>query len=183
MQGGASGKFCRPRHRLPAAPGALEQGRPSIYLVFYHGTGLAAERRPRCAASLGVLTMLFAVGAAAAALDAIKSLTAAKPAPSQPVGFGSSAASRSDDSAAPAASSTAATGFGSGPQISPDNISALLAAQSQSTGFSSGGTGTDSSSLPTTPSSVASSAYGAIDQLVQRQPTPVSLPSSLSVTA
>jgi hypothetical protein len=44
MRGGNYGKFCRPRHRLPAAFGSPETGRPSSYLGFHHGTGLAPQR-------------------------------------------------------------------------------------------------------------------------------------------
>jgi hypothetical protein len=156
---------------------------PQFIWFFTVARALLRNEGPRCAAFVGVLTMLFAIGAASAALDAIKSIAAAKPDSPQPIGFGSSATSWSADSAAPAASSTAATGFSAGPQISPDNLSALLAAQGQSTGFSSDGTGANFSSLPTAPSSVASSTYGAIDQLTQRAPAPVLLPAPISVTA
>jgi len=119
--------------------------------------------------------MLFALGAASAALDAIKSLTSSKPSSSQPIGFGPAPASASDNSTAPSGGSTAVTGFTGGPQISPDTISALLAAQSQSTGVP----GSNANALPpaaTTSSSAASSTYSAIDQLVQRQSTSVPLP-------
>ena len=119
--------------------------------------------------------MLFALGAASAALDAIKSLTSSKPSSSQPIGFGPAPASASDNSTAPSGGSTAVTGFTGGPQISPDTISALLAAQSQSTGV----LGSNANALPpaaTTSSSAASSTYSAIDQLVQRQSTSVPLP-------
>jgi len=119
--------------------------------------------------------MLFALGAASAALDAIKSLTSSKPSSSQPIGFGPAPASASDNSTAPLGGSTAVTGFTGGPQISPDTISALLAAQSQSTGV----LGSNANALPpapTTSSSAASSTYSAIDQLVQRQSTSVPLP-------
>jgi hypothetical protein len=121
--------------------------------------------------------MLLALGAASAALDAIKSLTAPKPTSSQPIGFGPAGATWSDDSAAPAGGSTPATTFSSGPQISPDNLGTLLAVQSQTTGFSSDGTGANSLPLPTTPSSTASSAYTATDQIIQRQSSPALLPT------
>jgi hypothetical protein len=127
--------------------------------------------------------MLLAVGAASAALDVIKSLTATKPASSQPIGFGPPGVDSSGDSADPTAISTPATGYNSGPQLSPDNFGALITAQSQSTGFGSSETGASSLSLPTTSSGAASSAYGAINQLTQYQSTPVVLPTPISVTA
>jgi hypothetical protein len=121
--------------------------------------------------------MLLALGAASAALDAIKSLTAPKPTSSQPIGFGPAGATWSDDSTAPAGGSTAATTSSSGPRISPDNLSTLLAVQSQTTGFGSDGTSANSLPLPTTPSNTASSAYTASDQLIQRQSSPALLPT------
>jgi len=129
--------------------------------------------------------MLPALGAVSAALDAITSLTTSKPASSQPIGFGPVSVGAADNSAAPPADSTLATGYAGGGQISPDNISALLEAQSQSTGFNASNA-ISSLSAPTTGSSDAasvygnvSSAYSAIDQLAQRQALPV--PFSVSV--
>jgi hypothetical protein len=121
--------------------------------------------------------MLLALGAASAALDAIKSLTPSKPTSSQPIGFGPAGASWTDDFTAPPGGATAAPGYSRGPQISSENISTLLAAQSQSTGFGSSGTGANSLSLPTTSSGAASSAYSAVDQSIQRQSTPALLPT------
>lgn len=118
--------------------------------------------------------MLLALGAASAALNAIKSLTAPKPTASQPIGFGPAGATWSDDSTAPAGGSAAATTSGSAPQISPDNLSTLLAVQS---GSNPDGTSANSLPLPTTPSSTASSAYTATDQLIQRQSSPALLPT------
>jgi len=128
--------------------------------------------------------MLLALGAASAALDAIKSLTAPKPTSSQPVGFGPAGAPLSGDSAETVGGSTAVTGYSGAPQISSDNFSALIAAQSQSSGVSSSGTGADLLSLPTTSSGTASSAYGAVNQLIQNRSTPALLPlppTSISV--
>lgn len=121
--------------------------------------------------------MLLALGAASAALNAIKSLTAPKPTSSQPIGAGPAGATWSDNSTAPAGGSAAATTYGSAPQISPDNLNTLLAVQSQTTGFGSDGTSANSLPLPTTPSSTASSAYTATDQLIQRQSSPALLPT------
>jgi Ca2+-binding EF-hand superfamily protein len=75
--------------------------------------------------------MLLALGAASAALDAIKSLTS-KPSSSQPIGSFPASASPFDTSAPPSGGSTAVPGFSGGAQISPATLSALLAAQSQS---------------------------------------------------
>jgi EF-hand domain pair len=75
--------------------------------------------------------MLLALGAASAALDAIKSLTS-KPSSSQPIGSGPASGSPFDVSAPPAAGSPGVPGFSGGTQISPATLSALLAAQSQS---------------------------------------------------
>jgi len=119
--------------------------------------------------------MLFALGAASAALSAIKSLTPSKPSSSQPIGFGPKS-DPFDVSAPPSEASTPASGFSGGTQISSDTISALLNAQSQSSKNpsvqfgDSGLPGTDPL-LPasSTSSSAASSAYNSIDQLVQRQ--------------
>ncbi len=76
--------------------------------------------------------MLLALGAASAALDAIKSLTSPKPSSSNPIGFGPIPAGATDNSTTPSEGPTTATGFSGGVKISPDTISALLAAQSQS---------------------------------------------------
>src|SRR5882724_3302126 len=76
--------------------------------------------------------MLLAFGAASAALDAIKSLTAPKPSSSQPIGFGPAPGESFDTSAPPSPSPAAVPGFSGGAQISPATLSALLAAQSQS---------------------------------------------------
>lgn len=75
--------------------------------------------------------MLLGFGAASAALDAIKSLTATKPSSSEPIGS-APAGSPFDIAAPPSGGSTALPGFSGGPKISPDTLSALLAAQSQS---------------------------------------------------
>lgn len=127
--------------------------------------------------------MLFAVGAASAAVNAIKSLTSSKPSPSQPIGFGPAPASASDNST-PSGGSTAVTGFTGGPQISPDTIGALLDAQSQSTGIQGSNADAWPPAAKTSPSA-ASSTYSAIDQLIQRQqanPVPLAVnPLSVNV--
>jgi len=120
--------------------------------------------------------MLFALGAASAALDAFKSLTAPQPSSSQPLGFGPNSDDPFDISAPATEGSTPASGFSGGTQISSDTISALLDAQSQSSTNPSVQFGDSALSntdplLPasSTSSSAASSAYNTIDQLIQRQ--------------
>jgi hypothetical protein len=171
MRGLRGGNFCRRRHQLPATAGSLQSRKPSIHLCFQHGTGIAPRVRAAFSGTCRGSAMLLALGAASAALDAIKSLTASKPTSSQPIGFGPAGASWSDDSATPPEGLRAATGHSGGPQISPDNISALLAAQSQSTGFQAGGTTANSALPAATASSAASSTYSAAGQLIQRQST------------
>jgi hypothetical protein len=78
--------------------------------------------------------MLFALGAASSAIDALKSLTSSKSSSPQPTGFVQGASNPFDFSTGPAASTGATTTAqgGGGAQISPQTMSALLAAQSQS---------------------------------------------------
>jgi hypothetical protein len=125
--------------------------------------------------------MLLALGAASAALDAIKSLTTPKPSSSQGTGFGPASIPPTGGPSALPAGTRLVTGFTNGPQISPDNISALLAARSQSTGFN--GSGANSLlSAPPTYSNAATSAYNAVDQLVQGKAAQIPHPpASLSL--
>jgi hypothetical protein len=96
--------------------------------------------------------MMFALGAASSAVDAIKSLTSSS---SQPAGgFGQIDPFGLSDSAAPSGSSTATTGLGGGSQISPATMSALLAAQSQA-----GST----TSTPTSQSAALQDLFSQID--------------------
>ena len=79
--------------------------------------------------------MLFALGAASSALDALKSLISSKPSSSpQPSGPGQDTTQLFDISGGASAStgSTAPSGSSGYSQISPATMSALLAAQSQS---------------------------------------------------
>jgi hypothetical protein len=167
----AGGIACRPSEVFS------KPENPQFIWFFAMARALLVERGPRCAALVEGFAMLLALGAASAAFDAIKSLTAPKPTSSQPVGFGPAGAPWSDDSTAPAGGSAAATGNSGAPQISPDNISALLSAQSQWSGFQAGGTNANSTSPATTVSSAAASTYSAVDQLIPRQSTPALLPT------
>lgn len=78
--------------------------------------------------------MLFALGAASATLDAIKSLTLSSSSSAQSTGFSQASADLFglSDGASAAGSSAAASGSTGFSQISPTTLSALLAAQSQS---------------------------------------------------
>jgi hypothetical protein len=78
--------------------------------------------------------MLFALGAASAALDAIKSLTTSGSSSAQSAGFSQASADLFGLSggASAAGSSAAIPGLSGGGQISPTTLSALLDAQSQS---------------------------------------------------
>ena len=74
--------------------------------------------------------MLFALGAATAALDAVSSLTSSGASSPQSSGF---SAVDPFKIASPASTSSApASGFSAGSQISPATLNTLLAAQSQS---------------------------------------------------
>src|ERR1700745_17931 len=110
--------------------------------------------------------MLLALGAASAALDAIKSLTTPKPSSSQGTGFAPAPIPPTGAPSALPAGTVPVTGFTNGPKISPDNINALLAPQSQSIGVN--GSGANSLlSAPPRFSNAATSAYNGVDQLVQ----------------
>ena len=80
--------------------------------------------------------MLHALGAASAALEALKSLSSSKSFSPQSAGNRKEATNPFDLSGAASAStsSTVASAFSGGSQISSETMSALLAAQSQSTG-------------------------------------------------
>jgi len=123
--------------------------------------------------------MLLALGAASAALDALKSLTTPKASSSPGTGFGPASIPPTGTPSAPPAGTGPVTGFTSGPQISPDNINALLAAQSHSTGFNRSNTNSLLSAPPTF-SNAATSAYNAVQGKAAPVPHP---PASLSLTA
>lgn len=124
--------------------------------------------------------MLFALGAASSALDAIQSLTSPASSSSQSTGF--SQATADMFGLAPGASTSGNSTLPSGTtgfsQISPATMSALLAAQGQSstqsaTSASTGGSQvTATSAASTTSSSAASSSYNAIEQ--QREANAIS---------
>jgi len=79
--------------------------------------------------------MLFALGAASSAIDALTALTSSKSSSAQSTGFGQDSASPFDLSSAGSTATgpvAGAGGGGCGAQISPATMNALLAAQSQS---------------------------------------------------
>jgi hypothetical protein len=101
--------------------------------------------------------MLFALGAASSALEAIQSLTTAKSSSTPTTGFGQGSSNPFDLSGSTAASANQApvTGGNGFTQISPQTMSALLAAQGQSS--------TTSTASTTTPASTSQS--GALQDL------------------
>ena len=128
--------------------------------------------------------MLFALGAATAALDAVSSLTSSNASPSSSSSPPSTGFSAVDpfEIASPASASTSSapvSGLGSGSQLSPATLNALLAAQSQSsTGSASTSASNawqdlfsqidgDAGSSDTTASS--SSSYNSLAKLLQQQ--------------
>jgi hypothetical protein len=120
------------------------------------------------ACPFGVLAMLPAIGAAAAALDAVQSLMSPQASSSKKSSGFASILSNAEDSAAILSSgSTAGSGFG-GSQISSDNINALFDAQSlTSSSFAEALDSGSSSSDSSKQSQSASSTYSAINQLAQ----------------
>ena len=122
--------------------------------------------------------MLFALGAAATALDAVGSLASSSASSPPSTGF---SAVDPFEIAGPAPSSTgsaAVSGFGAGSQISPATLNTLLAAQSQSsTGAASTGASDAwqdvSSQLDgdagSSDSTAAASSYNSLAQMFQQQ--------------
>jgi hypothetical protein len=131
--------------------------------------------------------MVFALGAALSALDAIQSLTSPRPSSSsKPIG-GFGAVSDAEDRSAVSSASTTVSGFSSA-QISSDNISALLDAQSLASANLSEAidanspTSDSSSTRPNSASGTASSTYSSIDQLIQSTTAPLGFnPFSISI--
>ena len=102
--------------------------------------------------------MLFALGAASSALDAIRSLTSSSSASSQAAGFAEAATDPFSTTAGapPAGGSSPSTAPGGYSQLSPATMSALLAAQGQS---STGAT----TQVSTDPSSALQNLFSQID--------------------
>jgi hypothetical protein len=120
--------------------------------------------------------MLPAIGAASAALDAIQSLTSPQSASSPPSVFGSALSDAEDSSSTPSSASSAVSGF-SNALISSDNFNALIDAQSLTSGDLAGALDSKSSDSQQGPSAsasgTASSAYNAVNQLVQSTAVPL----------
>ena len=124
--------------------------------------------------------MLPAIGAASLALDAIQSLTSPSQASSQPVGAGGFDLGDSSSVSPPASGSV--SGFSSA-QISADNFNALLGAQTlDSGGLASALDPGSSSDSSQSQSGTASSAYNAVNQLVQSSAVPLGF-SPVSISA
>jgi EF-hand domain pair len=100
--------------------------------------------------------MLFALGAASTALDAIQSLTSPKSSSPPVTGFDSASTDPFAVSTPTSASSTPATGGSGFSQLSPATMSALLAAQGQSSTATT-------TSASTSPSSALQDLFSQID--------------------
>jgi hypothetical protein len=163
-RGNRPGKFCRARHQLPAAPGVLDTANPCFVDVFSLARRLLNDLRdirPHRAVFVGVLAMLFALGAASSIWDALQSLTSSKSSSAQSGTSSQSASSPFDlpGSSTPAAgSSTPASGTTGWSQISPQTMSALISAQSQATAA-----GATSTSTTASPSSALQDLFSQID--------------------
>jgi hypothetical protein len=188
MRGRRGGKFCRGgincrgRQAVPdtKSPYFIEFSAMARRLLILGFRGVKAALCGVCRSS----AMLFALGAASSALDAIQSLTSPASSSSQSTGF--SQATADMFGLAPGASTSGNSTLPSGTtgfsQISPATMSALLAAQGQSstqstTSASTGGSQvTATSAVSTTSSSAASSSYNAIEQ--QREANAISFSAS-----
>ncbi len=127
--------------------------------------------------------MLPAIGAASIAFDAIQSLTSPSQPSSQPIGPGGFSLDGSSDVSR--AVSGTASGFSSA-HISSGSFNALLGAQSSDSGnvgSAFGSSASDASQFQAvSPSGTASSAYNAVNQLVQSTAVPLGFsPISMSV--
>ena len=135
--------------------------------------------------------MLFALGAAATALDAVGSLASSRASSPPSTRF---SAVDPFEIASPAPSSTAAvSGFGAGSQISPATLNTLLAAQSQSSTGSASTSASDAwqdlssqidNDTGSSDSTAASSCYNSLAQMFQQQMNAMSFsapPLSFSV--
>jgi EF-hand domain pair len=149
-RGFEGGKFCRDGINCRGGWSVSAGKSPGFTGLFAMARRLLIDRhgseRPRCAAYVGVLSMLFALGAASSAMGAIQSLTSGGSTSPASTGFGESAADLLDSAGASASTSpppaAGSTGFS---QLSPTTMSALLAAQGQS----SAGSTTSASTSPT----------------------------------
>jgi hypothetical protein len=128
--------------------------------------------------------MLFALGAAASAIDALSALTSSK-------GSTGSSTDNPFEVASPASGSTnsaAISGLGAGSQISPATMDALLAAQSQSSTGSNPSASTSASNAwqdissqiendaGAGDSNAAASSYNVMEQKFQQQLMSMSAP-------
>jgi Ca2+-binding EF-hand superfamily protein len=139
------GKFCRNGINCRGCRTIRDSKNPCFIGFLTMARRLLIHRRgkfePRHAASVGVLSMLLALGAASSALDALQSLTSSNSSSSQSTGFNATNPFDISSSTSTSASPAPASAPGGCPQISPATMSALLAAQGQSsTGTSSAST-------------------------------------------
>jgi hypothetical protein len=162
------------RKNLPLAAAIAGAGRPGIgknpgiCWSFRNGTALADLGGNNFEAAIrGIrwsIAMLFALGAASSAIDALQSLTSSKASSPQTTGFGQNAGNPFDLSAGAAPSAGApATGGSAFTQISPATMSALLAAQDQSATASTTSATASSTTAPTSQSAALQDLFSQID--------------------
>lgn len=120
--------------------------------------------------------MLFALGAAATALDAVGSLASSSASSPPSTGFSAVDPFKIASPAPSSTGSAAVSGFGASSQISPATLNTLLAAQSQSSTGSAGASDAwqDVSSqldgdAGASDSTAAASSYNSLAQMFQQQ--------------
>jgi hypothetical protein len=150
---------------------------------FWMARGLLINRRGRLAASRGngrSSAMLFALGAAATALNAVSSLASSSASPAKSSGFNAVDPFEIASPVSASTSSAPASGFSAGSQISPATLNTLLAAQSQSSTASNPSAPTSASEAwqdissqidsdaGSSDSGAAASSYNLMGQMFQR---------------
>jgi Ca2+-binding EF-hand superfamily protein len=130
------GNFCRDGINCRSVRTTRGVENPYFVGFFVMARGLLNNWRELLAAPRGncwSFAMLLALGAAASALDVLKSLTSSKSTSPKSTGLSQEPANPFDLSgSATASASTSTSGSDGRPKISPGTMSALLAAQSQS---------------------------------------------------
>ncbi len=125
--------------------------------------------------------MLFALGAATAALDAVSSLTSSGASSPQSTGFSAADPFKIASPVSASTSSASVPGFGAGSQLSPATLNTLLAAQGQSSTGSNPSAPTSASNAwqdlssqidsdaGSSNSTAASSSYNSLAKMLQQQ--------------
>jgi hypothetical protein len=176
-------KILPQRHQLPGALSRSGHEKLRFCWVFLDGTGFADQSGGRLAARRGngrSSAMLFALGAAATALNAVSSLASSSASPAKSSGFSAVDPFEIASPVSASTSSAPASGFSAGSQISPATLNTLLAAQSQSSTASNPSAPTSASEARqdissqidsdagSSDSSAAASSYNLMGQMFQR---------------